>query len=188
MGYLKAYYEQLIPLPQAEWDFIASQFNRSVLEKGQLLTKIGTVEIKLTFIETGIIRYFVPKPETELTFNFSFDKEFSCAYDSFLTQTPADYQLQALRKTICWQITYQNLQQIYSQTRVGNYLGRLAAEKLFLVKSKREFYLLNYTAKERYLHLFDQQPQLLQQIPLKYIASYIGVTPQALSRIRRQIC
>ena len=71
---------------------------------------------------------------------------------------------------------------------VGNYLGRFAAEKLFLAKSKRELSLLKYTAKERYLRLFSEQPKIIQLIPMKYIASYIGITPQGLSRIRRQIC
>ena len=61
------------------------------------------------------------------------------------------------------------------------------AEKMFLLKSKRELSLLNKSAEERYLNLFTERPILLQQIPLKYIASYIGVTPQALSRIRKRI-
>jgi len=71
---------------------------------------------------------------------------------------------------------------------VGNYLGRFASEKLFLAKSKRELALLKYNATERYLNLFTEQPEILKFIPLKYVASYIGVTPQGLSRIRRQIC
>ena len=122
-----------------------------------------------------------------LTFNFSFDKEFTCDYDSFLTQTPSEYALQALTKTIAWQISYDNLQKVYAETKVGNYLGRFASEKLFLAKSRRELSLLKYNAKERYLNLFCEQPRILQLIPLKFIASYIGVTPQGLSRIRRQI-
>lgn len=61
------------------------------------------------------------------------------------------------------------------------------AENMFLIKSKREISLLSRTAEERYLNLFIDRPKLLQQIPLKYIASYIGVTPQALSRIRKRI-
>lgn len=122
-----------------------------------------------------------------MTFNFCFDKEFTCAYDSFLTQTPSNYELQALTDTVVWQISYEDLQTVYAKTKVGNYLGRFAAEKLFLAKSKREISLLKYTAKQRYLQLFKEQPRVLKHIPLKYIASYIGVTPQGLSRIRRQI-
>ena len=66
-------------------------------------------------------------------------------------------------------------------------IGRRASEELFLKKSKRELSLLRDSAEERYLNLFEERPELLREIPLKYIASYIGVTPQALSRIRRRI-
>lgn len=63
----------------------------------------------------------------------------------------------------------------------------MSSERLFLIKSKREQSLLNESAETRYLNLFTQRPKLIKEIPLKYIASYIGVTPQALSRIRKRI-
>ena len=76
---------------------------------------------------------------------------------------------------------------IYNETKVGNILGRKSAEDLFLKKSNRELSFLTQTAEQRYLNLFTEQPLLLKHIPLKYIASYIGITPQALSRIRKRI-
>lgn len=79
------------------------------------------------------------------------------------------------------------MQIIYNATEIGNKVGRQASEDLFLKKSKRELSLLNETAEQRYLNLFIEQPKLVEEIPLKYIASYIGITPQALSRIRKRI-
>lgn len=73
------------------------------------------------------------------------------------------------------------------KTEFGNTIGRKMAEKMFLIKSKRELSLLSKSAEERYLDLFSDRPKLLRQIPLKYIASYIGITLQALSRIRKRI-
>ncbi len=187
MGYLRAYYERIIKLNEPEWSFIAAHFRKKLFPKNEILTRSGETEKYLSFIETGIIRFYIPGEEKELTFHFSFDKEFACAYDSFLTRRPSEYALQALRQTTAWQISYEDLQRVYAQTRVGNYLGRFASEKLFLAKSRRELSLLKYTARERYLNLFKEQPEILKHIPLKYIASYIGITPQGLSRIRRQI-
>ena len=86
-----------------------------------------------------------------------------------------------------WEISNNDLQEVYERTKKGNLVGRKMAEKMFLIKSKRELSLLNKTAEERYLDLFSDRPKLLKQIPLKYIASYIGITPQALSRIRKRI-
>lgn len=188
MGYLREYYERIVKLKDSEWEFIAAHFDRKIFDKNEIITKLGETENYLSFIESGIVRFYIPNDENELTFNFSFDKEFTCAYDSFLTQTPSVYVLQALTETVVWQISYNDLQKVYAQTKVGNYLGRFASEKLFLAKSKRELSLLKYNAKERYLRLFSEQPDILKFIPMKYIASYIGITPQALSRIRRQIC
>lgn len=187
MGHIKKYYENIIKLETSEWEFISSHFDRKIFDKNQVITRQGETEQFLSFVETGIIRFYIPDDENELTFNFSFDKEFTCAYDSFLTQTPSEYELQALTHTIVWQINYEDLQKVYAKTKAGHYLGRFAAEKLFLAKSKREIALLKYNAKQRYLRLFEEQPRILKHIPLKYIASYIGVTPQGLSRIRRQI-
>ncbi len=187
MGHIREYYERIIKLQESEWEFIASHFERKIITKNEIITRQGQTENHLSFIETGIIRFYIPNEENELTFNFSFDKEFTCAYDSFLTRTPSEYELQALTETVIWQITYDDLQKVYAHTKAGNYLGRFAAENLFLAKSKRELSLLKYNAKERYLQLFNEQPNILKLIPLKYIASYIGITPQGLSRIRRQI-
>lgn len=187
MGYLREYYEKIVKLQESEWEFIAAHFDRKIFSKNAIITKQGEPENYLSFIEQGIVRFYIPDDENELTFNFSFNKEFTCAYDSFLTQTPSEYELQALTETTVWQISYDDLQKVYDKTRVGNYIGRFASEKLFLAKSKRELSLLKYNAKERYLRLFSEQPDILKFIPMKYIASYIGITPQGLSRIRRQI-
>ena len=187
MGHLKEYYESIVKLHENEWQFIASHFSRKFFARNGIITRKGDVEKYLSFIESGIVRFYIPGEENDLTFSFSFDKEFTCAYDSFLTQSPSEYELQALSDTVVWQITYDDLQKVYADTTAGNYLGRFASEKLFLAKSKRELSLLKYNAKERYLKLFLEQPAILRKIPLKYIASYIGVTPQGLSRIRRQI-
>ena len=151
--------------------------------------KIGEVENHISFIEKGEVRLLIPKEdeEKEITFGFSFKDEFISAYDSFLTRTPTLYQLETLAPTTLWSIDYKDLQQAYEQTEIGNKLGRFIAERLYLLKSKREQSLLNENPDQRYLNLFKERPNLIKQIPLKYIASYIGVTPQALSRIRKRI-
>src|SRR5690606_23714659 len=113
------------------------------------------------------------------TFSFTFDNNFVSGYDSFLTRSPSSYNIETLTPAVLWRLTYDDLQDIYENTAVGNVIGRTAGEELFLKKSHREHALLNQTAQQRYLNLFTEQPHLINEIPLKYIASYIGVTPQA---------
>ncbi|KGL60960.1 cAMP-binding protein [Polaribacter sp. Hel1_33_49] len=186
---IKAYLDQIATISKSDWDFFTSKLHRRVIQKKTIFLKLNEIENYISFIEYGVVRLYLPKenPEKEITFGFSFKNQFISAYDSFLTQEPSVYQLQALTETTLLSISYNDLQAVYKTTQIGNLIGRLTAERLFLIKSKREQNLLNLTAEERYLKLFKERPELLKVIPLKYISSYIGVTAQALSRIRKRI-
>lgn len=168
-------------------NFFISKLKKVSFPKKSVILKKGQTEKYLSFIEKGIIRFYVPEITSDLTFGFAFQNEFISAYDSFLTQAPCLYQVETLRDTTLWRLDFRDLQDVYEKTKIGNLIGRRNAENLFLLKSKRELSLLNETAEERYLNLFSERPHLIKEIPLKYIASYIGVTPQALSRIRKRI-
>ncbi|WP_047551455.1 Crp/Fnr family transcriptional regulator [Psychroserpens sp. Hel_I_66] len=189
MKQIKAYLDQIANISEKDWAFFTSKLKLQVIPKKTIFLKSDDIERHISFIESGVVRLYIPKddPEKEITFGFSFKNQFISAYDSFLTQTPSAYNLQALSETTLLSITYQDLQDVYEQTKIGNLIGRLTAERLFLIKSKREQNLLNLSAEERYLKLFKERPELLKIIPLKYISSYIGVTAQALSRIRKRI-
>lgn len=186
---IKDYLDQIATISNSDWEFFISKLERRVISKKTVFLKLNTIENHISFIESGVVRLFIPKddPEKEITFGFSFKDQFISAYDSFLTRKPSAYQLQALTETTIWSISYKDLQDVYKTTQIGNLIGRLTAERLFLLKSKREQNLLNLSAEERYLKLFKERPELLKVIPLKYISSYIGVTAQALSRIRKRI-
>ncbi|MFI1744696.1 Crp/Fnr family transcriptional regulator [Thalassobellus sediminis] len=187
MDEIRKFIDNISPMNDSDWKFFSSKLQKVELEKNTTILEIGKTENYLSFISKGIIRLYIPKEESDLTFGFLFENEFVTAYDSFLAQSPSEYQIETLTETILWQISNNDLQKVYQRTNNGNVIGRKMAEKMFLIKSKREISLLNKTAEERYLDLFTYRPKLLQQIPLKYIASYIGITPQALSRIRKRI-
>ena len=189
MHQIKAYLDQLATISNFDWNFFKSKLERRVISKKSIFLKVNETENHISFIESGIVRLFIPNdnPEKEITFGFSFKNQFVSAYDSFLTQSPSVYQLQALTDITILSLTYDDLQSVYKSTQIGNLIGRLTAEGLFLIKSKREQNLLNLSAEERYLSLFKERPELLKAIPLKYIGSYIGVTAQALSRIRKRL-
>lgn len=187
MDEIRVYLETMIPMSESDWLFFSSKLVRRELPKKAKLLEVAKVEKYLSFIETGIVRLFIPKLENDLTFGFCFENEFVSAYDSFLNQSPSIYQIETLTPTIIWSLSYEDLQVIYKNTSIGNTIGRLAAENLYKIKAQRELSLLNETAEERYLNIFSQRPKLLKHIPLKYLASYIGITPQALSRIRKRI-
>ncbi|EPR69935.1 Crp/Fnr family transcriptional regulator [Cyclobacterium qasimii] len=187
MDQIRDYFEQLVGINDSDWQQFSSKLRKSEYPKKTNLLKVGQTENYLSFIEKGSVRLYFPKEENDLTFGFCFEGQFVSAYDSFLTQKPCDYQIETMTKTTLWRISHQDLQYIYANTSIGNTIGRLAAESQFLLKSERELSFLNESAEERYRSLFKNRPKLILEIPLKYIASYVGVTPQALSRIRKRI-
>ncbi|MAX81101.1 MAG: CarD family transcriptional regulator [Crocinitomicaceae bacterium] len=184
---IRTYFEQLTPLSDQDWEIFSSKLVRETFPKKTQLLAVGQTENYLSFVASGIVRLYIPHSENDLTFGFVFENGFVSAYDSFLTQSSSVYAVECLTKTELWRISYRDLQTIYKESEAGNIIGRMASEELFLLKSKRELSLLNDSAEERYQKLFSERPELIRQVPLKYIASYIGVTPQALSRIRKRI-
>lgn len=187
MEEIKHYFEQHFGICSPDWDIFSSKLTCLSFPKKTVLLSKGETENHLSFVEKGSVRQYVPLEDGQLTFGFVFSGSFISAYDSFITQTPSKYVVETITETVLWRLTYNDLQEVYSTSQIGNLIGRKASEELFLKKSKRELSLLLDTPEERYLKLFAERPELIREIPLKYLASYIGVTPQALSRIRKRI-
>ena len=168
------------------------KFEKIAIRKKEIILNCGETENYLYFIAEGIIRFFIHKthptePSKEVTFSFIAKNMFYSAYDSFITRNPCEYNVQALQNTVVYRIHHGDVQDLYENTKFGNYIGRISAEQLYLKKAQREISLVSHNAEERYLNLLKSYPEYILQIPLKYIASYLGITPQALSRIRKQI-
>lgn len=189
MEFIRKHIEAISSISDSDWNYFSSKLVKRDFKKRTIILDFNEVENHISFIAEGVVRLYLPKElkEKEVTFGFSFENQFVSAYDSFLTRRPSLYELETLSATTLYSISYSDLQDVYEHTRFGNLIGRLVAERLLLLKSRREQSLLNETAEQRYFNLFKERPQLLAVIPLKYVSSYIGVTPQALSRIRKRI-
>jgi CRP-like cAMP-binding protein len=178
----------IIEIDEPDRTLIASLLKPKEIEKGTILLKQGDVEKSVAYIENGIFRHYsIDKDGKEISLLFTFENWFVGEISSFLTQSPSYCFIEALTDAKIWQLSYDNLQKLYLHTTVGDRFGRIMMEQLFIRKAKRERNLLMMNAEERYLDLIRHAPHILQNIPLKYIASYLGITPQALSRIRKNI-
>ena len=153
----------------------------------ELILTNGQLENYLSFIDVGIVRYYAIANDKEITFDFAFKNSFYCAYDSFYSRNKTEIYIQALTDCQLYSISYESLQTLYGKCETAKKLGRIATEYLLDKKVKRELNLLTKTPQERYEKLLTEQPKYIQQIPLKYLASYIGVVPETLSRIRKRI-
>lgn len=167
---------------------MASLMSEKVYKKNTIVLRQGEIEKHQSFIEKGSVRYYYIDPNgNEICLLFGFQNWFMCEAVSFLTQTPSFCFIETMSETKVWQISYDNLQKTYQNTENGNLFGRLMMEQMYIRKSELERSFLTQTAEQRYLDLLKFNPHLLQEVQLKHIASYLGITPQALSRIRKRI-
>ena len=178
-----------IRLTDEEQLFLCKHFERVELDKNDYLIRKGEVENYIYFIESGIFRYWVSGMDSdkEVTCGFSFSCEFANAYSSLNNKELSVFNVQALCKSVIWRLSKRNLSYLYKTSLNINKIMRVTLEYAFARKTVRELSLLRYTPEERYVKLLEGDKMLLQNIPLKYIASYIGITPQALSCIRKRI-
>ena len=177
----------MVDLTEEDWVIISGKLSSKSASKGEVLTPKGKNADKLYFLLNGVSRLYHETENKEVTLNFAFPESFFCSYSSFLTQEPSEFILEALTPCEMIYLTRKDLDDLYAITKCGHELGRILTEKMFLYLSKRENDLLLKSPTQRYLDLFDEQPHLVQKIPQKYLSSYIGITPQALSRIRAKL-
>jgi CRP-like cAMP-binding protein len=150
------------------------------LEEGQLCRYVG-------FVETGLLRYHMNHDGTEKTLFFSSEGEFVSNYQSFLPREASNTSIQAIEDCLLQVISYDDLQKLYAGVGQGEKLGRLAIEQVFLssMQQLKSFYKDSPTA--RYQQFLRSYPNLAQRVPQYHIASYVGIKPQSLSRIRRRL-
>ena len=175
-----------IEFDEAEQQFIGAVFKPKTLAKGQHLLLAGDVCREAAFVETGLFRFYINTDERDATYYFAAENDFICDYSSFLPQSPSDKNIQALEAAEVSVISSDGLQQFYRSVVFGERFGRLIAEEIFLDSIQQLGSFYRDTPAVRYQNFVHRFPHLVKRLPQYYIASYVGIEPQSLSRIRRR--
>jgi len=175
-----------IEFDKDEERFIDSIFEPKVLAKGEYLLLAGDVCREAAFIESGVFRSYINTGERDATFYFAAENDFICDYSSFLPRTPSDKNIQALEAAEVRVISFDGLQEFYRKVASGERFGRLIAEEIFLDSIQQLASFYSDKPAVRYQNFVHRFPHLVQRLPQYYIASYVGIEPQSLSRIRRR--
>lgn len=175
---------QFVPVTADEEVIIDQLFELHTIASGDYFLQAGEVCRYVGFIATGLVRYYVLDDGDEHTYDFSPDHTFVCNYESFLTQTSSTRYIQAIEATTLLRISYDNLQKLYETLQHGQQFGRLIAEQLFVATLQKLTSFYRETADERYDNFLRLFPGLANRVPQYVVASYVGIKPQSLSRIR----
>ena len=175
-----------IELNKEEERFISSLFKSKSVAKGEHFLLAGDVCRQTAFIESGVFRFYINTGQRDATYYFAAETEFICDYPSFLPQRPSDKNIQALEPSEIRVISFGDLQKFYQEVRFGERFGRLVAEEIFVDSIQQLASFYQDKPQVRYQNFVRRFPQLVQRLPQYHIASYVGIEPQSLSRIRRR--
>jgi CRP/FNR family transcriptional regulator, anaerobic regulatory protein len=185
---IKSYYQNLLPaMQQADWEALSSRFTYRQLKKGDFLTRNGEVCRQVSFLNKGLIRIFYAVDGKEINTGFVAENNYIAEYASFLVQQPAHSNLDALEESEVINLSYDDMQLLYQTNPVFQIFGRKIAEMLFVLLVSQNTTLLTLSPEERYQTLINYQPYVIQRVPQYMIASFIGITPEHLSRIRKKM-
>ena len=156
-------------------------------KKGDIITAINQMETNAYFLKEGVVQVAADKDGEEKIIDFFYPPNFVCSYSSFLSGTPSDVEICCLTDVVVEIVPLNKLLVAYEHSLIANKLGRYVTEHFFLVKTRREKDFLLKSAEERYRELMQNRPELIEQIPVHKIAKYLGIHPESLSRIRKNI-
>jgi CRP/FNR family transcriptional regulator, anaerobic regulatory protein len=157
------------------------------LKRKEFLCQEGQVCHSVAFINQGCLRYFYLTDGEEKTGQFFFENAWYTDYESFLTGEPSKQNIQALEPSELLILSKTVLHELYETLPKFERFGRIMAENAYLGSRKNNVSYLTLSPEERYQQLIRERPKLLERVSLKYIASYLGIKPESLSRIRKRL-
>jgi len=181
---IKSYLSSYTLIPPTEFLYFISLLSIRKLNRGDYFYKQGDEFKLMGFVVKGLLHNFYIKNEEEITNYFISEGEPATCYANLLTNTPASFNCRAIENTYLLVINYEDFKKLYSRHSCWERIGRLGAEKVYIEKENRESEFLLLTGEERYHNFVKRNPHLINRVPLNIIATYIGLRPQSLSRIR----
>ncbi len=174
----------ILPLEQNEWDDFASIWQIQTAKRKTLLTAAGEIEKHLYFITEGVQRaFYLHENDKEATLVFTYPYSFSGVADSFLTQQPSKYYFETLTASAFLRTTYQQVNELMNKHRNIEKLILKASSFALAGVLERQIELQCFSAEEKFRTLLKRSPHVLQLIPHKYLASYLGIDATTFSKL-----
>ncbi len=176
---------KFIDLSESEFnEVIAPYLELRQFRKRQVILKIGEVENYENFVLRGLVRKYYKSGRTEVITQLATEGHLINALESFHSRAPSEFCLEAIEPTNLISITYENLEKVYSTSAKMERLGRLITTFSTVVKDRWHINMIRMTPRERFIDFVNKNPELLQRVPQKYLASYLNIQPETFSRFK----
>ncbi|WP_205783288.1 Crp/Fnr family transcriptional regulator [Flagellimonas allohymeniacidonis] len=177
-----------VTLSDSEKERIAAIVTLAPIKKRQFIDQPGYISLYRNYVVKGAFRsFFLDKDGKEHTVQIAIEDWFVSDFYSYITRTPATLFVEALEDAILLRMKYEDIEPLCGEIHVLSEYYRITTEKAFAYSRNRALSNLSMTAEERYLQLTSMYPGIVNRVPQKVIASYLGMTPEFLSKIRRGI-
>lgn len=182
----RAYILKYNRINDSEWEQVENCLARKVYKKGESLLENGNICRKLFFLEEGFLRFYILKEGNDISKFFTKPPYCFTSQRSFANNIPTEDNIEALQDSIVWEISKTDAFDLLKYANWSEFVRKLIQEvQYFTEQILKE--MQNNTAEERYIKMMVENDSVLTNVPLKHIASYLGIAPQSLSRIRKNI-
>jgi CRP-like cAMP-binding protein len=155
--------------------------------KKEIVTKAGDIENYFNFIVKGLVRKYYKKGHLEINTQISFEGHLILSQESFHSRQPSEYYVETIEPSTFVSITHDDLERVYAQSHKMEHLARLLITYAMVIKDRWQMQLVKMTPRERFLNFVTKNPQLMQRVPQKYLASYLNIKPETFSRFKHLI-
>ncbi len=186
MNLFRNFIENYTKLSIDDWQIIQKAFERRIVKRNEIFEEQGKICHHFYFLEEGLLRFFTIKEGNDITKTFTIAPYCFTSKISFRHQKPAEESIQALEKSVIWQVSYNKMNELEKIESWNTFIRKLVNEvqeytETFLMEVRTE------TAEKRYEKLMQRYPTVIHKIPLKHLSSFLGIAPQSLSRIRKKL-
>ena len=181
---LHHYLSRYLPLTRAEFQLMLPYVEIREYDKKVKITREGETERYINIVARGLVRKFLPVKGGEQTIQLAVEGHIIHSELSFFYRTPSNAVVETIEPTVLLSISYDSLEQLYSQFPKLERLGRMIVTDLFVKKDIRYFDQLRKTTRERFLDYIKTHSHMLQRVPQKYLASYLNIKPETFSRLK----
>ena len=152
--------------------------------KKELVTKAGEIENYFNFITKGLVRKYYKKGQQEINTQISFEGHLILSQESFHSRLPSEYFVETIEPSTFISISHDDLERVYAQSHRMEHLARLLITYAMVIKDNWQIQLVKMTPRERFLNFVTKNPQLMQRVPQKFLASYLNIKPETFSRFK----